>query len=102
MQTERNGIKYRWDDNKNEINRKKHNIDFETAIRVFADPNAIDLYDRNHSDEEERYIIIGMIDTKMVLITVVYTPRDDAYRIISAREANAAERRAYNVSNQNS
>lgn len=102
MQIEYNGFKYQWDDEKNNINKRKHNIDFETAIRVFADPNSVDLYDYNHSDDEERFMIIGVIDAKIVLITVVYTPRGDVFRIISAREANAAERRAYNDSNNNS
>ena len=101
MQAEYNGIKYQWDDKKNEINIKKHGSDFETAVRVFADPNSVDLYDSKHSDDEERYTIIGMIDTKTVLLSVVYTPRGDVYRIISAREANKEERRIYNAYNQN-
>lgn len=81
-----------WDEHKNEINKRKHGISFETAARVFEDLNRIELYDERHSSEEERYIVLGLV--RKVLF-VVYTDRGDATRIISARKATAAETEVY-------
>lgn len=91
-----NDITFEWDDSKNQINTKKHGIDFETAVRIFADENRIDLYDEEHSEYEERYLTIGIVDTVTVLVTVSYTERDETIRIISARRATRAERSMYN------
>jgi hypothetical protein len=96
LKMEFNDITFEWDDNKNQTNIKKHDIDFETAIRIFADENRIDLYDEEHSAYEERYLTIGIVDTVTVLVTVSYTERDEALRIISARRATREERRMYN------
>ena len=70
---------FEWDDNKEQINIKKHGMDFETASRVFDDENRIEIYDDLHSDYEDRYITIGMIkytySTKFIIykITFIYT-----------------------------
>ena len=85
-----------WDANKDKTNLKKHRLSFETASLVFADSHRIEIYDYKHSTREDRYIVIGMVNK---LITVVYTERTKALRIISARIANAAERRAYHDKN---
>ena len=81
-----------WDDNKNKINKEKHGISFETAAKVFDDINRIEFYDEEHSVDEDRYIVLGLV--RKVLF-VVYTDRKDATRIISARKATAAERSVY-------
>ncbi len=81
-----------WDENKNDINKKKHGVSFETASLVFSDEQRIELYDEKHSDDEDRYIVIGNIG---VVLVVVYTMRNNMYRIISARKATAGERRYY-------
>lgn len=81
-----------WDEQKNEINKRKHGISFETAARVFDDENRIEIYDEEHSTEEERYIVLGLV--RKVLF-VVYTNRINATRIISARKATKAETEAY-------
>ena len=87
---------FEWDDNKEQINIKKHGMDFETASRVFDDENRIEIYDDLHSDYEDRYITIGMIDEITCIAMVVYTERDtDVIRIISARRATPKERRKY-------
>ena len=88
-------VRFEWDDNKEQINIAKHGIDFTTAARVFEDENRLELYDEAHSDTEDRYITIGEINGVAIIVFVVYTERDDAIRLISARKATKQERRAY-------
>lgn len=83
---------FQWDEEKNLINRRKHGIDFTDAVMIFEDENRLELLDEFHSDEEERWQVIGKI--KEVLF-VIYTERGDITRIISARKATARERRMY-------
>ena len=96
-----NGI-YEWDSEKEEVNIKKHHIDFKTAIMLFNDDCYVDIADRKHSQDEERHIVIGIVEKVMYLVTAVYTPRGDRIRIISARKATPDERRMYNAYNNNS
>ena len=86
---------FEWDDDKDRKNAEVHGIDFETAANVFCDPDRIEWYDDIHSIEEDRYITIGMIDKHICVVTVVYTERGEAIRIISARYATEKERKAY-------
>ena len=86
---------FEWNDEKNKANVRKHGIDFETAAYVFNDENRIEYFDIAHSVFEDRYITIGEIEEVLIVIVVVYTERDDAMRIISARKATNQERRAY-------
>ena len=81
-----------WDDKKNKINIRKHGISFETAALVFADDERIEFYDRLHSIDEDQYIVLGCVHG---IIYVVYTMRDEAARLISARMATPTERRIY-------
>lgn len=85
-------MKFEWDYEKNKINIAKHGISFETASKVFDDPNYIELYDSEHSVDEDRYIAIGYV--KKVLF-VVFTERRDTIRMISARIATEQERELY-------
>ena len=85
-------MKFEWDEYKNEINKKKHQISFETAAYVFDDPEYIEMFDFEHSIEEDRYIAIGQVGE---ILFVVFTERKDAIRLISARLATEAERRLY-------
>ena len=87
---------FEWDSEKERINIKKHGLDFSTAARVFKDENRLEIYDELHSDFEERYIRIGLIDNIAYVVVVVYTERGEAIRIISARKATNNERRMYN------
>ena len=82
------GLIVEWDDNKAEINRKKHGISFEKAAEIFLDEFLIDDYDEEHSDDEERIKVIGMVDRVLV---VIYTERGEKYRLISARLATKRE-----------
>ena len=88
-------MKFDWDDNKEQKNIAKHGIDFGTAILVFGDDNRIEMYDAKHSLEEDRYITIGEINGYVMVLYVVYTERNDAIRIISARRATQREKEAY-------
>ena len=54
-------MKFQWDEEKNQLNKAKHKISFETAAYVFADPKCIELYDTKHSMEEDRFIAIGKV-----------------------------------------
>ena len=86
---------FEWDDEKEKINITKHGIDFATAARVFGDENRLELYDEAHSEYEDRYITIGIINDVACVVMVVYTERGEAVRIISARKATTQERRRY-------
>ena len=85
---------FEWDEEKNKINIRKHHIDFSKILKVFSDENRIEFLDELHSDNEERWQLIGKVDE---VLFVVYTERGDVTRIISARKADAYERRMYYV-----
>ena len=86
---------FEWDDNKEKINIAKHGIDFSTAAHVFQDENTIDFFDDARSAYEHRYINIGQINGVTIIVMVVYTERENAIRLISARKATNLERRMY-------
>ena len=88
-------MKFEWDDEKNEINIKKHKLSFSVAKFVFNDENRIEIFDEAHSSYEERYITIGLINQIPVVVTVVYTERGQRIRLISARKATPKERSLY-------
>jgi len=83
---------FEWDEDKNLSNQEKHKISFETAALVFNDRAHIEMYDFEHSIEEDRYIAIGKVGN---VLFVVFTERGERIRLISARLATAAERRLY-------
>jgi hypothetical protein len=87
-------MKFEWDSNKNELNKVKHGISFETAESVFLDKYAVYLYDEIHSNNENRFIVIGKEDTLKTELTVCHCyrgPNDEIIRIISARKATKKE-----------
>lgn len=83
---------FEWDEEKNQLNIKKHGIDFSKILKIFSDENRIEFFDAEHSDDEERWQVIGKADA---ILFVVYTERGESTRIISARKADAQERRIY-------
>ena len=85
-------LKFEWDEEKNQINKRKHKISFETAAYVFEDENYIEMYDFEHSIDEDRYIALGKVGD---VLFVVFTERKETIRLISARLATIAERRIY-------
>lgn len=89
-------MRFEWDDEKEKKNIFKHGIKFKTAELVFGDDDHIEIYDEAHSTlEEDRYIAIGLINEIAVVVTVVYTERGEAIRIISARKATKREEEEY-------
>ncbi len=88
-------MEFEWDDQKEKENIKKHGIDFTTAAHVFSDEFRIEKYDDKHSQEEDRYLVIGIIHEQLAVVTVVYTPRRNVIRMISARIATKEEKEEY-------
>jgi uncharacterized protein len=87
-------MKYEWDQQKAKTNLSKHGISFEEAQTVFDDPLYVDFYDPDHSENEDRYIIIGQSSKNRVLL-VSYTERGEQIRLISARQVTKQELKAY-------
>lgn len=88
-------VRLTWDDAKNLANQKKHGVSFEEASRLFTSgADYLEIFDEDHSDEEERFIAIGPIKRGMVLV-VSTEIGEGALRIISARWATKRERNAY-------
>ncbi len=87
-------MQFEWDEDKATSNRSKHGVSFEEAKTVFDDLFYVDFYDPDHSEDEERYIIVGESSRGRLLI-VSYTERDDSMRLVSAREVTRTEREAY-------
>lgn len=85
---------FEWDDEKASRNEAKHGVTFEEAKTVFNDPFALTVSDPDHSDEEERWVDIGL-STEGRLLVVWYTERSEVIRIIGSRKAAKAEERAY-------
>jgi len=87
---------FNWDKNKNLLNIEKHGISFKEAATTFLDPNAALMDDKNHSQEEERFKIIGHSE-KLNILMVSHCYREDGtvIRIISARKATKTEERYY-------
>lgn len=94
-------LSFVWDENKNQRNISKHGISFDVAARVFRDDLRLEYPDPEHSQDEDRYITIGLVHD---VLTVVYCDRANVFtgqtdiRIISARLATKLERNAYNNS----
>src|SRR5579862_53433 len=74
---------FEWHAGKARSNYGKHGVTFKTAKRVFADPFMVEVLDDSEDYDEERYLVIGMVEGQ--LLSVVYTPRQDRFRLISAR-----------------
>jgi uncharacterized DUF497 family protein len=89
-------MKIIWDEKKNRDNIKKHNVSFEEAETVFYDPNGKLIDDPDHSDDEDRFVILGL--SKMLRLLVVchcYRENDETIRIITARKATKKETKHY-------
>ncbi len=91
-------MKFEWDTGKELINIQKHGISFEQASYVFADPFALNRFDDEHSDEEDRWVLLGKSFNEIILV-VVHTFKTDEgtefVRIISARKATKQEKQTY-------
>jgi len=88
------GYNFEWDPDKGKKNLEKHGVSFGEASTAFGDPFSMNMADPDHSEGEERYIVMGMSDRYRLLV-VSYTDRSPRTRIISARLATRSEREQY-------
>ena len=88
-------MRFEWDPKKNLANQAKHGVSFEEASEVFSSTDCLEIYDTDHSIDEDRFIAIGT--TSSGVLVVVFTERqEDIIRILSARHATRAERHRLN------
>lgn len=93
-------IRFEWDENKNRTNQRKHKVSFDEAKTVFYDENARLIPDPDHSEVEERFIIMGLSNNLRMLVVVhCYREHDEVIRIISARKATRNEQKHHNRRN---
>ena len=89
-------LRFEWDERKNATNVRKHGVSFDEAASVFADENALLLDDPEHSEDEDRFILLGLGHSlRILLVFHCFREEEDVIRIISARRASRAEREQY-------
>ncbi len=89
-------INFEWDENKNQENIKKHKVSFDEAKTAFSDDCARIISDPDHSEDEERFILLGESElTRLLVVVHCYKKNDEIIRIISARPANKYEKKQY-------
>ena len=89
-------IRFTWDERKSRENKRKHKVSFEEAQTAFLDENAIRFFDPDHSQDEDRFLMLGMSFTLRVLVVCrCYRQDDSVIRIISARKADKQEQSDY-------
>ena len=89
-------IRFEWDARKSSANKKKHGISFEEARTVFFDENAQLIDDPDHSEDEDRFVLLGVSSSlKVMLVCHCYREEGNVVRIISARKASTLESKQY-------
>jgi hypothetical protein len=91
-------LTFEWDEQKDLSNQRKHGVSFDEAKTVFGDPRSLTIHDEQHSEEEDRYIDMG-VSSRGRVIVVSYTERGSNIRIISCRKATKSERKTYEQAN---
>lgn len=90
-------LRFDWDEAKNDANQTKHGVSFEEARTVFSDDHALFLGDPDHSEVEDRFLLLGLSSLLRTLVVChCFRDQEDLIRIISARKANPEERALYN------
>lgn len=90
-------IQFQWDERKHVENKRKHGVGFEDAQTVFHDNRALLIDDPDHSDGEDRFILLGLsFSLRTLVVCHCCRENDQVIRIISARKANPVERAEYN------
>ena len=91
-----NDLCFEWDEKKNRENIRKHGLPFEEAQTVFLDENAIRFFDPDHSQDEDRFIMLGMsFKLRVLVVCHCYRKNDTVIRIVSARKADKHEVKDY-------
>ena len=89
-------IRFEWDPKKAEVNLRKHRVSFEDAQSVFSDEAALLIDDPDHSEDEDRFVLLGLSQSLRILVVVhCYRAEGRVIRIISARKADEEERSIY-------
>ena len=89
-------IRFAWDEEKDRANQRRHGVSFEEARTVFYDPRATEFFDDEHSEWEDRFLMLGMSSRlRVLLVCHCFRESDAVIRIISARKATANERSLY-------
>ncbi len=91
-----NALKFEWDERKANANLKKHGVSFDEARTVFFDERAKLIDDPEHSDDEERFILLGLSSAlRAMVVCHCYRSSGNVIRIISARKATTSESKFY-------
>jgi uncharacterized DUF497 family protein len=86
---------FEWDERKSRVNRRKHGVSFDEARSAFLDEDARVIADSEHSESEDRFILLGLSTALRILVVCHCYRQGDVVRIISARKADHAEQRQY-------
>lgn len=86
---------YEWDEVKAQLNIAKHGVSFDEAKSVFGDERGLVIFDEDHSEDEERFLLLGVSLKERILLVVHCYKQGDIIRIISARKATKNEQRQY-------
>jgi uncharacterized protein len=90
------GLQFIWDEKKNQANRRKHGVTFEEAQTAFFDERAKVYFDPDHSENEERFILLGVsYRLRTLIVCHCYREEESLIRIISARRADRREQEDY-------
>lgn len=90
-------LRFEWDAEKNRQNRRKHGVSFEEGESVFSDQHGLFMSDPDHSEDEDRFILLGLSSAlRSLVVCHCYREGDDVIRLISARKADPSERSRYN------
>lgn len=91
------GIKFTWDTRKEAANERKHGVNFEEARTVFDDAQALRIFDTDHSEDEDRFLLPGSSCLlRLIVVSHYWRGQDELVRIISARKASKNEAATYN------
>ncbi len=91
-----NRLEFEWDKKKDKSNTKKHGVSFEEAQTVFFDEYAIQFFDPEHSESEDRFILLGTsFKSKTLVVCHCFREEETRVRIISARKADKDEEQVY-------
>jgi len=89
-------LEFKWDDRKNKANTKKHGVSFEEARTIFFDEKATAFFDPDHSEDEDRFILLGIsIRLRILVVCHCFRASETVVRIISARKADKVEAQDY-------
>lgn len=91
-----NELRFDWDPKRDAANQRKHGVSFDEAITVFSDERALLLDDPDHSEDEERFVLLGLsANLRTLVVCHCYREAESVIRLISARKANRKERSEY-------